>query len=468
MIVIDLIYNLALLIALSVVSGFIDVRWRRNSWPGILLQGLLFGSSAVIGMLRPFVFAPGLIFDGRSVMISLGALFFGPWAALVTCLMTITVRIIQGGAGVYMGILVILSSALIGVIYHFLYRSRLDEISSSKFMEFGLLVHFSMITMVVALPKDMIYSVFDRIAWPVMLTYPIATVLIGKILTDQAGHRIYVDKLQESEDRYRELIDQSNSVILRMTSGGTIVFFNQYAQQFFGFSEPEILGKNVVGTIVPPLDSAGKDLASVFREICSNPEKYPTYENENMRKDGTRCWMAWTNKGILDEKSRLINILCIGTDITARKRAEDALRESEQKFKSFIESAPDGVFLANEKGEYIEVNQAACKMTGYAKEELLNTSMLNLVPEEDIDEGAAYFKQVVSEGFASGELGLLTKSGEKRYWSVAAIKLSETRFLGFAKDITNHKMAEEALKQQNVFNNLIIDSVPGLSICWII
>ena len=77
MIWIDLIYNLALLIALSVVSGFVDLRWKRGTRLGALLQGAVFGSAAMIGMLRPFVMGPGLIFDGRSVMISLGGLFSG-------------------------------------------------------------------------------------------------------------------------------------------------------------------------------------------------------------------------------------------------------------------------------------------------------------------------------------------------------------------------------------------------------
>ena len=88
MVYLDLILNLALLVALSVVSGFIDKRWPRHTRTGVLLQGFLFGGVAVLGMLRPLVIGPGLIFDGRSVMLSLCALFFGPWAAVVAFGMT--------------------------------------------------------------------------------------------------------------------------------------------------------------------------------------------------------------------------------------------------------------------------------------------------------------------------------------------------------------------------------------------
>jgi NhaP-type Na+/H+ or K+/H+ antiporter len=80
MIYIDLIFNLALLVALSVVSGFIEQRLPRHTRMGVLMQGLLFGGAAVIGMLRPLDMGSGLIFDGRSVMVSLCALFYGPLA----------------------------------------------------------------------------------------------------------------------------------------------------------------------------------------------------------------------------------------------------------------------------------------------------------------------------------------------------------------------------------------------------
>ena len=119
MIYIDLILNLALLVALCVISGFIDKRWPRSTRFGALAQGALFGAVAVIGMLSPLDMGSGLIFDGRSVMISLCALFFGPWAASVAVLMTILFRIGLGGAGMIMGVSVILSSAAIGLLAHY-------------------------------------------------------------------------------------------------------------------------------------------------------------------------------------------------------------------------------------------------------------------------------------------------------------------------------------------------------------
>ncbi|MBW2143581.1 MAG: response regulator [Deltaproteobacteria bacterium] len=133
------------------------------------------------------------------------------------------------------------------------------------------------------------------------------------------------DALRESEVNYRELVQNANSIILRMDPEGKIIFFNEFAQGFFGYTAHEILGKNVVGTIVPETDSAGQNLAVMIRDIGLYPEKYSTNENENMRRNRQRVWVAWTNKAIKDEEGRIAEILCVGNDITERKRAGERL-----------------------------------------------------------------------------------------------------------------------------------------------
>lgn len=131
--------------------------------------------------------------------------------------------------------------------------------------------------------------------------------------------------LRESETNYRELVQNANSIILRMDPKGKVTFFNEFAQSFFGYSKDQILGKNVVGTIVPETDSAGQNLEEMIWDIGRNPEKYSTNENENIRKNGQRVWVAWTNKAIADKDGRVVEILCVGNDITERKRAGERL-----------------------------------------------------------------------------------------------------------------------------------------------
>ena len=213
MVTVELIYNLALLVALSVVSGFIDLRWSRDTRLGALLQGALFGATAVIAMLRPLTLGPGLIFDGRSVVISLGALFFGPWCAVVAGAMTITVRIFLGGSGTVMGTSVILASALIGVFFHRRHQSLIYEFHTLQLWLFGLLVHLVMLALTFTLPDNAAFSVLQRIGWPVILTYPLATVLIGKILSD-TGDAWPVRGRPEEQRRTIQCIHESTPCIV--------------------------------------------------------------------------------------------------------------------------------------------------------------------------------------------------------------------------------------------------------------
>jgi PAS domain S-box-containing protein len=133
----------------------------------------------------------------------------------------------------------------------------------------------------------------------------------------------YLDRLQKSEEQYRELVENANSIILRIDKNGRISFFNEFAQRFFGYQADEVIGRSMVGTIVPETDSTGSDLRTLIADIERHPEHHETNENENVRSDGTRVWISWTNKPFYNTAGELVDILCVGNDITARKRSED-------------------------------------------------------------------------------------------------------------------------------------------------
>ena len=181
-------------------------------------------------------------------------------------------------------------------------------------------------------------SVLDRIADNKVRNYRVISSPLkdkkGKIIAaiemieDITEQKKAQEALQRSEIKYRELVQNANSIILRMDSQGNVTFFNEFAQQFFGYTEDEILGKKVVGTIVPTTDRAGRDLAAMIRDIGLNPENHVSNENENMRKDGARIWVAWTNKAIYDKDGNIVEILCVGNDVTERKLLEKQLLQA--------------------------------------------------------------------------------------------------------------------------------------------
>lgn len=146
------------------------------------------------------------------------------------------------------------------------------------------------------------------------------------------------DALRESEIKYRELVENVQCAIIRWDRDGKITFFNEYAQKFFGYTQDEILGKHV-SILIPHRESGGKDLANLVDEIIKNPQRYVNNVNENICKEGRRFWMAWTNKLVYDENGNLKEILAVGTDISERKHADDAVRQSAERFEIMSETA---------------------------------------------------------------------------------------------------------------------------------
>ncbi len=318
MIWVDLIYNLALLVALSVVSGFVDARWKPSTRLGAVLQGVVFGGAAVIGMLRPFVFAPGLIFDGRSVMISLGSLFFGPWAAAVTCLMTLPLRLAQGGPGVWMGVSVILASAGIGVGFHMRRQQASREVSAATLLGFGLVVHLAMLAMTVLLPAEMILPVLGRIAWPVILTYPLATVLIGKILSDQAARAGLVESLKQSERFLNALLQAIPIPVFYKNREGRYLGTNDAFRGFFGAAHTDLVGKTVFD-VHPP------ELAALYQAQDAALLKQggtQRYEAQIQNALGVQRDVLFEKAVFRDAQGQVAGLIGTIIDLTERRKAE--------------------------------------------------------------------------------------------------------------------------------------------------
>ncbi|MFA5308528.1 MAG: PAS domain S-box protein [Dehalococcoidales bacterium] len=143
-----------------------------------------------------------------------------------------------------------------------------------------------------------------------------------RLKNEIAQRALAEESLRRSELRYRHLVQSTNTIILQMDNEGKITFFNDFAQQFFGYTESEILGKSVLGTIVPEKDSADKDLQEMMADIITHPRHYLHNENENMRRGGERVWIVWTNQPFFDDAGNLREILCVGIDHTEQKLNE--------------------------------------------------------------------------------------------------------------------------------------------------
>jgi PAS domain S-box-containing protein len=167
-----------------------------------------------------------------------------------------------------------------------------------------------------------------------------AYIYLVELVNDQAANLVKADEalrfefmehlhdseaLRFSEAQSRVLAEEASSIILRLNLKGEVTFFNKFAQRFFGYSEDEMLGYSVIGTIVPETDTAGRNLAVMIADLISHPDQYSLNENENMKRNGERIWVSWTNKAILDDYGQVIEVLCIGNKKAAPEKEDETL-----------------------------------------------------------------------------------------------------------------------------------------------
>ncbi|WP_209630783.1 PAS domain S-box protein [Methanofollis sp. W23] len=143
--------------------------------------------------------------------------------------------------------------------------------------------------------------------------------------------------LRRSEEEYRALVEQASSVILSLDPEGRVLFLNAFAEQCFGYTREEVIGRDVVGLITPEVESSGRDLRALVHSICTAPEQFQTCENETVTRDGRRLWFSWTNHAVYAPDGRLKGVTCIGNEITERRDLERALESARHDLKSVVQ-----------------------------------------------------------------------------------------------------------------------------------
>ena len=289
------------------------------------------------------------------------------------------------------------------------------------------------------------------------------------------------ETLRKSEQQYRELVEHANSIIVRWKHDGEITFLNEFGQRFFGYSAQEILGRHIVGTIVPEAESNGRDLRPLLDKIRTDPKAFEQNVNQNMRRNGERVWIAWTNKAVFDQQGQVREILSIGTDITERKEAEKALSESQALYHSLVEQLPAGVFRKDAEGRYVFVNSWFCRLKGVKAELFLGKKPQEVAATElaaggtnpaNINrlaaQGTDHHQQIMQTGrqIEVEEHGVDADGQEQHLYVVKSpIFGSDGKIVGtqgILFDITGRKQTEEALRDNEAFLNTVVENIPHM------
>ncbi len=268
-----------------------------------------------------------------------------------------------------------------------------------------------------------------------------------------------------SMDIYRDMVDSVNSIIIRWDMDLNFTFLNKYALDFFGLTPEEALGRSIIGTIVPETSTAGRDLTAMCRDIVRHPERYVTNLNENMRRNGERVWISWTNRPILDDKGKVVEILSVGNDFTARKKAEEALRKSEINLSKAESIAHLGFWLWDIDNDTLQWSDETYRLLGLKPGEVApdySTFLTFAHPEDRKMVDKAVKDALIGVKPYNVEWRALTKDGALRYMHSQGEVVSEdgrpVRMMGTMLEITERKRIEKEQELTVEFLRLVNNS----------
>ncbi len=261
-------------------------------------------------------------------------------------------------------------------------------------------------------------------------------------------------ELQKSEEKYRLLVENTNTAITLFDDNGTYLFLNNIALQWingmgYNLEREDIVDKKKLHDTFP------KDVADFLLERFHNIIKSGVGETIEERIEDFNQWISLNCQPVRDQEGKIIGIQIITQDITDRKKAEEAIRESEENFRAIAKNANDSIIIVKGKGELAYANERASEVTGYSVDELLKLNMMQLLHPDEIDKVMERFKKRV-EGKPDTpkyDTIILRKDGTSVYVEVNAAKTvwkGEPADLAIIRDITERKKVMEELHLKNI------------------
>lgn len=263
------------------------------------------------------------------------------------------------------------------------------------------------------------------------------------------------EDLKISEENYRTIFNNStDAIFVHDYVTGEIIDVNQTTMDTFGYTKDEIKKLNVGDLSINQPPYTQQDAFEWIQKAANEGPQQFEWLAKN--KSGGLVWFE--NILQLVTISGEKKVLVMGRNINEKKRVEKNLKESEAKYRTYIDNAPDGIFITDEQGRYVEVNKAATLITGYTKEELLKKSISDITIPEFIQESINNFQQLKEKGYLNATNCFLHKDGRKRWWSIDAVRITDTRYLGFTKDITEMVRVKEKIKEEQKKTEVILDA----------
>ncbi|MCC5653487.1 PAS domain S-box protein [Nostoc sp. XA013] len=269
--------------------------------------------------------------------------------------------------------------------------------------------------------------------------------------------------LRQSEANYRNLLQTANSVIICYDTQGRIRYINDYGVKFLGYEEHQIVGRTLFETIIPDIETSGRDVKPFVHDLLRNPQSYPQGESENLCRDGRRVWMSWSNQAIFNDQGEVVEILSVGNDTTQRRQAEEALQRSEAKFRAIFENSQVGIYRTRlSDGLILNANQRYANLLGFDSPE----EIIGLEHTIDYFVNPSDRQKAIEAMKRDGEVRNFETQMRKRdgtlFWGLSSAYLNaDDGYLeGVTADISDRVSAEAALQASEAELRALFSAIP--------
>jgi len=448
--ILDLIQGAALLLSLCWLQA-VSAHWLEGRrLTAQLVSGLLFGTACVIGMLTATAAQPGILFDARTVVLSMAGLFGGPLVGGIAALLAGGFRLWLGGAGMLVGLSEIALAVLLGLAYRSLYQRGKVSRRLLPLWLFGLLVQALSLVLFVLLPREQSLSILAQMAVPMLLVMPAVTALLGSMLEHIQRRKRTDLALQVSEARTRAITGAIPDLLLVLDEDGRYLevvypkdnLFHSFCPRRVGQLVFEVLPHNEAWRLQNFIQQTlASDCSQKIEYSLQGPHGLMVLEGRAQRLDG-----------LFDGKHAVV---FLARDITERVNAERELRIAAIAFES-----QQGMIITDSDNRILRVNQAFTDISGFSAEDVLGqkTRMLSSGRQ-----GSEFYQDMwrslsVTDKW-QGEIWNRRKNGEvfPEWLSISAVRNGRGQVINYVASLTDsseRKAAEDRIKQLAFYDAL--------------
>ena len=353
----ELLVNAAFLIIM--VFAYTRIFYFFRQWMVLrqFLNGILFGLLVIAVMIYPVRIMPGVMFDSRSIVVSISGLFGGPVAATICALFAIVFRIVQGGAGATAGVVGILASGAIGVGYYYIRKKHPNAMKLPYIYIFSVIVHIAILLSILVLPFDTALKVLKSITLPLIIIYPFVSFIIISLLLDKES-RIKDEKLLNN------MFDKLTTGIVIYSPNSQVIFSNPRASELLGLSM-EQTAINSAWSFINENGSKMIEEQYPVNQVLRTHKAITGYTFGVSRSKTDVTWILVNAFPEFDIECQLSQIIVTLTDITKNKQTQKILKAGEEKLKITLNSIGDGVISTDTDTLISSMNPEAERLTGW-------------------------------------------------------------------------------------------------------